>query len=212
MELVTISETRFLEDLCCCRIWDRKLRKSRGNFIDEDKNGFLASQLSKSQIPEAILYSSFRDNPTAGWATFSFGGDLTLPLERALKQIMKEMIYSGIPPDPSSGLILPMVLLFSGHCTKIGIFGISSSMGPRYWEMTKRNQKRKLNPKNHLSRTRNLSANHNTELEALLWKKIEKFDPSFRNAPTDKDVYIRLDREIYQLEKALNGTKQALRL
>ncbi|CAL6331610.1 unnamed protein product [Bathycoccus prasinos] len=87
---------------------DRKLRKSRGNFIDEDKNGFRASHLSETQRPEALIYSSFRDNPTEGWATFSFGGDLTLRLSRALSKIMEETISSGLPPDPSSGLVLPM--------------------------------------------------------------------------------------------------------
>ena len=162
-------------------IRDRKLRKSRGNFIDEDKNGFRASQLLETQRPQALIYSSFRDNPTEGWATITFGGDLTLTLERALKQIMKEVTYSGLPPDPSSGLILPMVLLFSGHCTKIGIFGISSTMGPRYWEIPKPRVKTKSFPKRGGFKIRNLSENHNTKLEAIIWKKIEKFMPPIIN-------------------------------
>jgi len=157
-------------------IRDRKLRKTRGNFIDEDKNGFRASHLNETQRPEALIYSSFRDNPTEGWATFSFGGDLTLRLSRALSRIMEETISSGLPPDPSSGLVLPMVLLFSGHCTRIGIFGISNSMGPRYWEMSKVHKRNVGGGK-----TRKLASNHNTKLEALIWKKIEKFTSPIQN-------------------------------
>jgi len=162
-------------------IRDRKLRKSRNDFIDEDKNGFRASQLHETQRPKAIIYSSFRVNPTAGWPTLTFGGDLTLRLERALKQIMKDIAGSSSPPDPSSGLILPMVLLFSGHCTKIGIFGISSTMGPRYWESVKPYERKSRHQVTHSRRERHLSANHNTKLEGLIWKKIEEFGPSFLN-------------------------------
>ena len=92
---------------------------------------------------------------------------------------MKDIAGSSVPPDPSSGLVLPMVLLFSGHCTKIGIFGISTTMGPRYRETLKLYEKNKS--KIGRSKTRNLSANHNTKLEALIWKKIEKIIPPIQN-------------------------------
>ncbi|CCO20785.1 sialyltransferase [Bathycoccus prasinos] len=157
-------------------IRDRKLRRSKGNFVDEDKNGFRASQLHNSYRPKAIVYSSYRKNPTANWATITFGGDLTLRLERTLKLILRRMNRSGLPPDPSSGLVLPAVLLFSGHCTKIGIFGISTTMGSRYWEVKPRDDLKGKTTR-YKSKPRNLASNHNTKLEALIWKTIGMMEP-----------------------------------
>lgn len=165
-------------------IRDRKLRRTKGNFIDEDKNGFRASQLHDSHRPEALVYSSYRKNPTENWATITFGGDLTLGLERTLKMILRRMNRSGLPPDPSSGLILPAVLLFSGHCTKIGIFGISTTMGPRYWELKPTdNQKKKK--KESARKMRMLASNHNTKLEAMIWKAVEKMEPFIKDTKVE---------------------------
>jgi hypothetical protein len=52
----------------------------------------------------------------------------------------------------------------------LGIFGVSNSMGPRYWEVkpfiTTKNRKNSANT------PRALSLNHNTRMETFLWKKI----------------------------------------
>lgn len=166
-------------------IRDRKLRQSKGNFIDKDKNGFRASQLHDSQRPKAIIYSSYRKNPTENWTTITFGGDLTLSLERTLKLILRRMNRSGLPPDPSSGLVLPAVLLFSGHCTKIGIFGISATMSSRYWEAKARDDRKGKTIRENKNKPRNLALNHNTKLEAMIWKTIGMMEPFIRDTKVE---------------------------
>ena len=166
-------------------IRDRKLRRSRGNFIDEDKNGFLASHLQETQRPKDIVYSSYRRSPTANWPTLTFGGDLTLRLERNLRKLLQRMTQSGLPPDPSSGLILPAVILFSGHCTKIGIFGISKTMGPRYWESKFRGERKRTHELGSKKGPRDLAHNHNTKLEAMLWKSIEMMGPFVKDTKVE---------------------------
>lgn len=166
-------------------IRDRKLRRSRGNFIDEDKNGFLASQLHETQRPKGIIYSSYRRNPTANWPTLTFGGDLTTRLERKLRKLLKRMTGSGLAPDPSSGLILPAVILFSGHCKKLGIFGISKTMGLRYWESKFRGSRKGMPKPGSKKRPRGLTSNHNTKLEAMFWKSIERMRPFLKDTKVE---------------------------
>ena len=157
------------------------MRETRGIFVDVDKNGFHVAQLQPPQVPKAIMYSSYIRNGTGGWSTISFGGDLTLNLDRALKKIMKILTAAKLPPDPTSGLVLPMILLFSGHCTRIGIFGISTTMGPRYWE-----QHLKIYGRNQIKKKRKqLTSNHNTLVEIFLLKELARLSPPI------KDVHIQ---------------------
>lgn len=157
-------------------IRDRKLRTTGGDFIDIDKNGFRATNLLPAQSPEGIIYASYRKNGTGGWPTISFGGDLSLAVERSIQEILRLLSTTQNPPDPTSGLVLTMIALFSGNCKSVGVFGISSSMGPRYWEASKRKR-------NGKRMVRVLKSNHNTRLEVFLIKMLSNISEAINGIP-----------------------------
>lgn len=135
-------------------IRDRRLRRTKGIFVHVDKDGFDIRNYPKHQRPKLLLYSSFQANGTGGWPVMSFGGDLTQHLTLASRRILRIISKNKQPPDPSSGMVLPLAILHSGYCSEVSIFGISTEMGARYWER----------------KGRNLASNHNTAIEGLFWK------------------------------------------
>ena len=76
-------------------IRDRKLRRSKGNFIDEDKNGFLASKLQETQRPKAIIYSG-------GWRRLGAGNS---PFNDASVPAGSGILLSRNHPNGQSSLI-----------------------------------------------------------------------------------------------------------
>ena len=148
-------------------IRNRKLKRETGHiFIDKDMYGFDVNKLQKHQLPKLLLYNNnYQANGTGGWSVLSWGGDLSLPIDRALHKILTIVTPGKIPPDPTSGTLLPFILLYSGYCTKIDLFGLSTDMGGRYWDISKSQ----------------LAGNHNTALESTLWKLVQTFEPTIRN-------------------------------
>jgi len=148
-------------------VWirNRKLRKTGHIFIDKDMYGFDIRKLQKRQLPKLLLYNNYQANGTGGWPVLSWGGDLSLPIDRALRKRLRIVTPDRTPPDPTSGTLLPFILLYSGYCSKIDLFGISADMGGRYWDISKSQ----------------LAGNHNTALELSLWNLVQTFEPTIRN-------------------------------
>lgn len=156
-------------------VWirDRKLRKFKFTFLNEDMYGFLASDLKTHQLPKALIYNSYRANMTGGWPTLSFGGYLNSGVDNLLQTILRMAVPSASTPDPTSGLLMTFTLLFSGYCSSVSVYGISTTMGARYWDGKSWDRKKKRLMKGGAKHS-HLASNHNTLVESRILQAMEK--------------------------------------
>jgi len=159
-------------------VWirDRKLRKFKYTFINEDMYGFRASDMELHHLPKALIYNSFHPNLTGGWSVISFGGDLNQNVDLLASKILQAATKSVSAPDPTSGLLLTLTLLYSRYCTYISVFGISTNMGARYWDGKQwdahKKKLKRIKGKTHTNF--NLASNHNTLIETRVLQLLEK--------------------------------------
>jgi len=126
---------------------DFRLVNTSHEFHDEDLYGFRVSELRDFQRPKALIYDSFRPSSGSfGWLSFAFGGDVSEPAETALNKIFSIVSNKLEVSRPTSGTLLAFILLFSGYCGSLGIFGISGNAGPRYWDENMSKKKINMHP------------------------------------------------------------------
>ena len=144
--------------------------------------GFLASDLESHQLPKALIYNSYRANLTGGWPTISFGGDLNAGVDNLLQSVLRMATPFTATPDPTSGLLMTFTLLFSTYCSSVSVFGISTTMGARYWDGKSWDRKKKRLRKIKGWKHSYLASNHNTILESRILQAMEKITSELQMA------------------------------
>ncbi len=156
----------------------RKLRATKGVFAGVDHNGFKYASMGGGRDATVrkitggsgkpiMIYASFVANGTNGFPNLNYASlseasrgaaEKAVDIAMGLRPRMRHSGKESDRPDLSSGYVLLFHLLYSRLCASIGVFGISKTMGPRYWD-----------GKNG----RGLTSNHNTALEASIVRAME---------------------------------------
>ena len=165
----------------------RKLRATKGMFAGVDHNGFKYADLGggRDAAVKAVgggdkpimIYASYVPNGNNGFPNLNYAS-LSEPSRGAAEKAMDialglrpQIRHAGkhdSRPDLTSGFVLLFHLMYSKLCTSIGVFGISESMGPRYWDGAK---------------GRPLTSNHNTALEASIIRALQSLPADILPTP-----------------------------